>query len=215
MSSGKTSALGLNQWSLSDPFLMAEMNADNAKLDAAVGVIPLSRLGQIVTTADADKIDIDLSGIDWSKYQRVDIVSRLKQNDTNGKAFFARMTVNGRNTNGDYYRRQLDYGASSDWSSSLILASSSLTNPVNLPCHHVSILSIYPEEGCYFQSADDGISDTHCHCGSILRSSTGSTNVAAIGTLQYLSFAWAPTTDATAVTKLSAGCKFTIFGVAK
>lgn len=215
MSSGKTSALGLNQWSLSDPFLMAEMNADNAKLDAAVGVIPLSRLGQIVTTADADKIDIDLSGIDWSKYQRVDIVSRLKQNETSGKGFIARMTVNGRNSDGDYYRRQLDYGASSDWYSSPLLAAAMITNPVNRPRHHINTLSIYPEEGCYFQSADSGISDSRSHYGTMLCTSSGSTNVAAVSTLQYLSFTWGPLTDGTAVTKFSAGCKFTIFGVAK
>ena len=54
-SSNKTTNLGLNQWVLTDPFLMEDMNADNQKIDAAVGSMPYKRLLSITTASDAQR----------------------------------------------------------------------------------------------------------------------------------------------------------------
>ena len=41
MSSSKTSNIGLNQWQRSDFFVMDDFNADNQKIDAALGRWPM------------------------------------------------------------------------------------------------------------------------------------------------------------------------------
>ncbi len=77
MSSGKTETLGLNRWQLSDAFLMEEMNADNQKIDAGfkdlnVRKMELVDLKQIKTTmGGVTQIDVDVSDIDFTKYQYV------------------------------------------------------------------------------------------------------------------------------------------------
>lgn len=216
MSSGKTSTFGLNQWSLNDPFLMEEMNSDNRKIDAAVAAVPVVKLGQITTTADADKIDIDLSEIDWSKYMRVVIISTLKQSNMTGEPFNARLTANGRVTVGDYYRHQIDYNSNSIWSSSAVIAFPYITNVLPYPLHHINTLEIFPEDGCLFRSSDNGIAEMNSHYGVMLAAVNGSKTVAAIDTLQYLSYGWVNgSTGSTVTTKLTAGCRFSIFGVLK
>ncbi|MBP8640856.1 MAG: hypothetical protein KBI01_08170 [Oscillospiraceae bacterium] len=67
-STNKTANLGLNQWVLSDPLLMEDMNSDNQKIDAAVAEQTYKKLISITTAANAQQIDFDLSGIDLSKY---------------------------------------------------------------------------------------------------------------------------------------------------
>ncbi|MEG1404456.1 MAG: hypothetical protein RSC52_03020, partial [Oscillospiraceae bacterium] len=54
-STNKTANLSLNQWTLDDPFLMEDFNADNRKLDAAMtGMdgrkMEFIKLKEIVTT---------------------------------------------------------------------------------------------------------------------------------------------------------------------
>ena len=72
-STNKTANIGLNQWVLTDPFLMEDMNADNRKIDAAVGSISFVKLMDVTTSANAVQVDIDLSGIDFTKYARIEI----------------------------------------------------------------------------------------------------------------------------------------------
>lgn len=52
MATNQTQNYGLNQWELSDSVIMAEFNADNQKVDAA-----LSALNQRIDTAVADAVD--------------------------------------------------------------------------------------------------------------------------------------------------------------
>ena len=75
MSSGKTETLGLNQWQLSDAFLMEEMNEDNRKVDAAVTAVPYVKLLDITTKTDAAQIELDLSGIDLSPYLELHLIA--------------------------------------------------------------------------------------------------------------------------------------------
>lgn len=72
-STNKTANLGLNQWVLTDPLLMEDMNKDNQKLDAAVGANPYVKLMDVTTAANAQQIDLDVSGIDFTKYAMVQI----------------------------------------------------------------------------------------------------------------------------------------------
>lgn len=73
MSSGKTETLGLNQWQLSDAFLMEEMNADNRKVDASIArKAELVKLKEIIaTTGGVSQIDVDVGDIDFTAWQYV------------------------------------------------------------------------------------------------------------------------------------------------
>ena len=70
-STNKTANLQLNQWVLTDPLLMEDMNEDNRKLDAAVGASPYVKLMDITSAANAQQIDLDFSGIDLKKYASI------------------------------------------------------------------------------------------------------------------------------------------------
>lgn len=77
MSSGKTETLGLNQWKLTDAFLMEEMNTDNQKIDAAVKNLNMQQMRLVdlkyvgTTTGDVNQIDIGMSDINFSKWQYI------------------------------------------------------------------------------------------------------------------------------------------------
>ena len=72
-STNKTTNLGLNQWVLSDPFLMEDMNEDDQKIDPTVGANPYVKLISVKTTANAAQVDFDLSGNDLTKYATLKI----------------------------------------------------------------------------------------------------------------------------------------------
>ena len=67
-STNKTPNIGLNQWVLSDPFLMEDMNADNQIIDSAIAANPYAKLMDITTIANAQQIDLDVSGIDFTEF---------------------------------------------------------------------------------------------------------------------------------------------------
>ena len=66
----KTTNYQLNQWAKTDRIMMDDFNADNAKIDAAL----LSKLGaaeligECVNESRSDRIGVDLSALDWSRY---------------------------------------------------------------------------------------------------------------------------------------------------
>jgi len=72
-STNKTANLKLNQWVLTDPLLMEDMNEDNRKLDAAAAANPYVKLMDVTTAANAQQIDLDVSGIDLTKYEMVQV----------------------------------------------------------------------------------------------------------------------------------------------
>ena len=98
-STNKTSALGLSQWVLSDPFRMEDFNADNAKIDAAVAAVPYVKLLNVTTNAAATQVDLDLSGIDLSQFSKLEIVASLNSPAATSRTSSIYMLING---NGAY-----------------------------------------------------------------------------------------------------------------
>lgn len=79
-STNKTERLKLNQWELSDPFLMEDMNGDNAKIDAAVVRIEGEldkrasvKLMELVLTEKTVDVVFDFSGIDLTDFIEVQV----------------------------------------------------------------------------------------------------------------------------------------------
>lgn len=77
-STNKTANLKLNQWVLTDPLLMEDMNEDNQKLDAAVAANPYVKLMDVTTSANAQQVDLDVSGIDFTKYSMIQVLLTAK-----------------------------------------------------------------------------------------------------------------------------------------
>ncbi len=81
-STNKTSNLGLNQWVLTDPLLMEDMNADNRKIDAAVtaatGANYMVKLLDTTLSANAQQVDLDLSAIDLTKFSMITVLTAIK-----------------------------------------------------------------------------------------------------------------------------------------
>ena len=72
----QTEHLGLHQWEATDSFLRTDFNEDFQKIDGAVGETLRSHLiRQITTTNQSSQVNVDLTGIDWSAYRSVEILS--------------------------------------------------------------------------------------------------------------------------------------------
>lgn len=103
-STGKTAHLELNQWAATDPVLREDFNADNLKLENAFSALPYETLADITTTQDAAQVDVDLSGIDMTKYIYItayitafgnDIASglfRIRLNNESGSVYHCNTT---------------------------------------------------------------------------------------------------------------------------
>ena len=219
MSSGKTSALGLSQWALTDPFLMAEMNANNQKIDAAVAILPIVKLGHIETTAAADRIDIDMSTIDWSKYRKVSVCYHMEDTETASNTFYSTVRANGRSGSADYYCFDLSNGTTYNTSNSnRIYAGGEMSSKTVYPAmyYHLRQLDIYPAIGCAFVEQGIGPFEKHTEYGSYLYTSSSDIKPLPIAQLSSLNFGWlAGASNSTATTNLAAGCTFDLYGVLK
>lgn len=80
-STNKTTNLKLNQWVLSDPFNMEDFNADNLKIENAMTNIPVKKLAEVTLNATASTVELDLSGIDLSKYATLRVYQRSGVNN--------------------------------------------------------------------------------------------------------------------------------------
>ena len=67
-STNKTPHLQLNQWVLSDPFLMEDLNSDNAKIDTAMAKNPWEKLMDITIDVPTSCVEIDLTSFDILKF---------------------------------------------------------------------------------------------------------------------------------------------------
>ncbi|MEG1166290.1 MAG: hypothetical protein RSD68_07745, partial [Oscillospiraceae bacterium] len=82
-STNKTANLSLNQWTLDDPFLMEDFNADNRKLDAAIGGVEsrkaeFIKLKDITTTVQAEEVEINIIDVHMEQYSLIAIcVARI------------------------------------------------------------------------------------------------------------------------------------------
>ena len=91
----QTANYGLSQWEATDRILMEDFNSDNSKIDAALKANADAiaaettarasgdlwvRLLDLTVEAETQKWDIDLSGIDLTKYQKLLLCPHLKGN---------------------------------------------------------------------------------------------------------------------------------------
>ena len=71
----KTENVQLNQWDPEDRILRTDFNADNEKIDAAIGGVQAAmrvvKLLDITTELAATQIDLDVSGIDLTAYHEL------------------------------------------------------------------------------------------------------------------------------------------------
>ena len=92
---GQTTNIGLHQWAAEDPVLRTDFNADFAKIDRAVGAIPLVKLKEVVTTQDAQQLDVDVSDIDFDLYDEVIVYAELvNTKDNNSVSPYCSITIN-------------------------------------------------------------------------------------------------------------------------
>ena len=70
LASKHTEHYGLNQWEANDQVLHSDFNEDNAKIDAALGVIGhVEKLWSLTLDRDKNSVDVPLDTIDWSDWQ--------------------------------------------------------------------------------------------------------------------------------------------------
>lgn len=92
----KTANVQLNQWDEEDRILRTDFNADNEKLDAAIGAIAAEtrvvKLLDATAEQEAKQIDLDVSGIDLTAYQELWMYLRY---GTDTEAGYIQMRLNG------------------------------------------------------------------------------------------------------------------------
>lgn len=84
----------LNQWDAGDRVLREDFNADNAKIDAALGevksAIPLRKLVTLTLNETSDTTTIDLSDFDMAQFCQLDIFLHSYAADTCSTQLFLR-----------------------------------------------------------------------------------------------------------------------------
>lgn len=100
-----TTNFSLNQWDATDRILHTDFNSDNQKLDAALKTLTdgslFVPLRKIVTTADAQQVDVNISDIDWGKYPHVLVLPKAVGTYYSSGG----LRLNSLCTGGDYYVR--------------------------------------------------------------------------------------------------------------
>ena len=160
MASNYTENYGLCQWEATDPVLREEFNHDNEKLDAALkkqaedltAEISARKEGEtaaaeancfvklldLTLEADTQKWDIDMSGIDLTKYQKLVLYPHLKGNNNQ----WVDLHING--TDGKYARIPLI-----DDSTRQNFGAVEITLTPELPrifIYQIGVTSVYQEE---------------------------------------------------------------------
>ena len=93
----KTTNYQLNQWVKSDRIQMEDFNSDNAKIDAALKALEdaqtVVKLLDMTTTEVLSEVTLDLSGIDLTRYHKLDIWLMPNLSGIGGRT--ARLYANG------------------------------------------------------------------------------------------------------------------------
>jgi hypothetical protein len=214
-SSNKTSHLALNQWQRTDPVVMDDFNADNAKLDAAIGgmKMPVVKLLEVVTSAAAAAVELDLSGIDLTQYRALEVCSQAVSNIVKDNAYafdYLYLRINNDSGSSAYYNN----------GSSSAISSIQLPNfvdtaypPAALGIFKMSwtnftgsnnLLMSYIEGG-YFPSTASGTPSINAiSYGGYLNFH----NISALRTINFVS----KDRGTSASSSIAAGAKFTIYG---
>lgn len=81
----KTANYDLCQWDAEDRILREDFNRDNEKIDAAIAdANPLQDLGTVVLEQNGSELNLDLSGVDWSRYWEVRVYFELTGTENGG-----------------------------------------------------------------------------------------------------------------------------------
>ena len=67
----RTTNLGLHQWAADDYVKREDFNEDNAKIDAAMERAYAFPIAEFTTTAAQSRLELDVSGVDWSAWRLV------------------------------------------------------------------------------------------------------------------------------------------------
>jgi hypothetical protein len=117
----KTENFQFNQWDAADPIRRQDFNRDNAILDAALEGLGdkleelaadlanqsrFTKLREVNVTADANSVEISLSGVDWSRWDKVHL-DLLATNGSQMGLYFnntetSRFSVSGSYSGGAY-----------------------------------------------------------------------------------------------------------------
>ena len=207
-STNKTPKLGLNQWVLTDPFLMEDMNSDNSKIDDAVSSRALVKLGHIETTASCLVISLDVSGIDWSAYREVAVEYSLKHGVAASTYVYSMVRGNGKSGSGDYHTRTLGTNSLANKSEASYFFTG---NDMN--CRHK--IRIFTDGRCTLFQENRSFNDMNVAYGGVLRTDTSSSTALPLSQLTTLDFscAYGAGTGLTDPIYLLAGSKFDIYGV--
>ncbi len=103
----KTQHYGLCQWDAEDRILREDFNSDNQKIDETMAALKagnyFEKLADVTTTQSCQQLDVDLSEVDLTQYDRL-IIHPMIKTDTVHAAF---LRLNGRSdmiySRGDYF----------------------------------------------------------------------------------------------------------------
>ena len=73
MASNYTENYKLPLWEGGDSFVREEFNAANKTIDAALGELRYFKLAELTTTEELTQIDFDVSSIDFTKYDKIEL----------------------------------------------------------------------------------------------------------------------------------------------
>ena len=208
MSTGKTENLKLNQWSLSDPVLMEEFNADNRiidkavaplsgridstaellsnKIETATAPLALVKLGEIMTGTDCQQLDIDFSDLDWSKYLKVIVFMSLDYGNPNESTYFF-VRANNISAEETYYTAYYESSGAKANGFNFFTRGMDISNTYTQFPRFIK-LEILPETEKCIVSALDQSYQRYSASGVVgaLRSSAGSSTVAPISALKTI-----------------------------
>ena len=104
MATNQTTNYQLNQWEPTDQVLRTEFNADNVKIDAALGVKlgAAELIGETTLGGFAFSVTLDLTGVDWNQWSIVaavaDPINHLADNTSftvNGPSITTQREISG------------------------------------------------------------------------------------------------------------------------
>ena len=83
----QTANYQLSQWDPEDRILREDFNGDNQRIDETMAALKagnyFEKLADVTTTQSCQQLDVDLSGVDFTQYDRLIIHAMIKTDSTN------------------------------------------------------------------------------------------------------------------------------------
>ena len=110
----KTANYDLCQWDAEDRILREDFNSDNEKIDAAIHQANrMVHLMDVVTSAAATQVSVDLSDLDLTLYDRLVLRTRLRMPGVTIDNQYGWFQINGQSPSGQYNNTVMVYGQTS------------------------------------------------------------------------------------------------------